>query len=53
MCQVHLRRLKVTYFGRLWDCTVLSGLLARPPFPDEGWFLLGDECVARVEAVFV
>ncbi|EFX68735.1 hypothetical protein DAPPUDRAFT_329800 [Daphnia pulex] len=22
---IHLRRLKVTYFGRLWDCTVLSG----------------------------
>jgi hypothetical protein len=27
MCQVHLSRLKVTCFGRLWDCSALSGLI--------------------------
>jgi hypothetical protein len=29
MFQVHLRRLKVTCLGRLWNCTVLSGILDR------------------------
>jgi hypothetical protein len=28
-------------------------LFARPSFPGEGWFLLGDECIVRAEAVLV